>query len=101
MICILDPVAFYFPLSISNKYPGAIRLKTDLPAPNDYFKIQTGSTLSKTIGVASPRSVSLSAFTVLTNKKLLINGLPVFEITPLQDPQQPRIYLDVTDIKGV
>jgi hypothetical protein len=97
LLCTLDRVAFYIQLTLTNRYPGAIRLKIDLPSPNDYFKIKTGATLTKTIGVASIRTVSLSAFSVLTNKKLLINGLPVFEITP----SQPLVNLDVTDTKGL
>jgi hypothetical protein len=97
LLCTLDRVAFYIQLTLTNRYPGAIRLKIDLPSPNDYFKIKTGSTLTKTIGVTSIRTVSLSAFSVLTNKKLLINGLPVFEITP----SQPLVNLDYPDTKGL
>ena len=87
-------------MSVVNKYPGAIRLKTNLPSPNSYFKVRTGSLLVKTIGVTSLRPVSFSAFSLFTNKKLLINGLPVFEITPSRG-SQIHIKLDVTGTAGL
>lgn len=83
-----------------NSYNGAIRLKTDLPSPNTYFKVQPGAALTKTIGLNSYRPVSFSAFSILTNKKLLINGLPLFVATPSEDSEKVQ-RLEVTDTQGL
>jgi hypothetical protein len=101
--CVLEPVAFYIPIMVVNKYPGsgAIRLKTNVPSPNTFFMVQPGSSLTKIIGLTSGRPVSFSAFTILDNKKLLINGTPVLVITPYQDSEKPYILLYVTDPEGL
>ncbi|CAB4011013.1 Glyco X precursor, partial [Paramuricea clavata] len=97
-----EPVAFYIPIMVVNRYPGpgAIRLKTNVPPPNSFFKVEPGSSLMKIIGLTSGRPVSFSAFSILDNKKLLVNDIPVLVITPYQDSEKPYIILYVTDPEG-
>ena len=87
-------------MKVVNKYTGSIRLKTDLPSPNNYFKIQPGIPLTKSIGLPSFRNITISAFTVLTNKRIYINGYLLFLLTPSIDPQTPYVSLTVTEEPG-
>ncbi|XP_028402030.1 uncharacterized protein LOC114524971 [Dendronephthya gigantea] len=96
-----DRVAFYLPMRVENRYAGAIKLKTNLPSPNGHFKIQPGMTLVKIISLASSAPVSISALSVLTNEKLLVNGLPVFITTPSEVPTAAYIKLEVTEVTTV
>lgn len=94
------PVSFYIPLTVINRYPGAVRLKTNLMSPNDYFKVKPGETLTKLIGPIPDSPVSFTARSVLTNKILLTNKSPVFVVTPLQD-KEPYKELYITDAEGL
>ena len=91
------PTAFFLPVKVVNGYSGAIRLKTSLPSPNNYFKVLPGIPLTKVIELREDIIVAFTAFSVMTNKKLHINGEYVFVATPKQSTEQYE-QLYVTDM---